>query len=155
MAPPKPTCEPSHKLDLPFSTPNHTHTPPPWHHHPPPIPTKSDVKPTDVLRLVQEQSPHYKIAPWDIAVLRGLSTGAVAYVTLGNTKVGAGAVGGCVGLWVVFSGVGPVGRWGGSMGWVMWLGLLYVCMETDDRRTARRTAANAQQSRNPNTQTQK
>jgi hypothetical protein len=44
-----------------------------------------------VLRLVQEQSPHYKIAPWDIALLRGLSTGAVAYVTLGNTKV-AGAI---------------------------------------------------------------
>lgn len=41
----------------------------------------------EVQRLVQDHSPHYKIAPWDVALLRGLSTGAVAYVTLGNPKV--------------------------------------------------------------------
>lgn len=71
------------RLDLPPSTP-----PKPHIHFPPcSRPPQSDAKATDVLRLVQEQSPHYKIAPWDIAVLRGLSTGAVAYVTLGNTKV--------------------------------------------------------------------
>lgn len=57
---------------------------------------RSDVKTADVLRLVQEQSHHYKIAPWDIAILRGVSSsgsgsGSVAYVTLGNTKV-AGAI---------------------------------------------------------------
>lgn len=78
-----PPSETSDLTYLPPPHPNHTHIRfPPCSRSP-----KSDAKATDVLRLVQEQSPHYKIAPWDIALLRGLSTGAVAYVTLGNTKV--------------------------------------------------------------------